>query len=179
MTVYFSAAKLGFYDDALKAAYEAAGTWPSDAVAITSADHATYTTTPPAGKVLGSSGGKPAWVDAPAPPAPSLAQKAQAALNAGLTISSTSTPDIDGTYACDETAQGRFNRVYNLIQKAGGSFPNKLTALPWPIEGGSVTFNSVAEFLAVEQAVADYVLTLDLIITTGAGTLPADAVTIS
>ncbi|AKM87159.1 tail fiber assembly protein [Enterobacter ludwigii] len=34
MTVYFSAAENGFYDDAFKADYTAAGTWPDDAVEI-------------------------------------------------------------------------------------------------------------------------------------------------
>ncbi|MGN7911746.1 tail fiber assembly protein [Enterobacter sp. 22466] len=34
MTIYFSAAENGFYDDALKNDYMAAGTWPTDAAAI-------------------------------------------------------------------------------------------------------------------------------------------------
>lgn len=34
MTIYFSAAENGFYDDALKNDYMAAGTWPVDAAAI-------------------------------------------------------------------------------------------------------------------------------------------------
>lgn len=34
MTIYFSAAENGFYDDVLKNDYMAAGTWPTDAAAI-------------------------------------------------------------------------------------------------------------------------------------------------
>lgn len=34
MTVYFSAAENGFYDDAFRADYTAAGTWPDDATAL-------------------------------------------------------------------------------------------------------------------------------------------------
>ena len=112
---------------------------------------------------------------APIPAATILQQQAAAALSAGLSITSTGTPAINGTYPCDNTAQARFSRVYELIQRAGGSaFPAGMTELPWALADGSIVkFASVSTFLAVEQAVGEYVLALDLIIATGSGTLPA------
>ena len=118
----------------------------------------------------------------PAPPAPTLAQQAAAALNAGLNITSNGTPAINGTYACDNAAQAKLNRVYGLIQRAGGNaLPGGLSTLPWLLADGktAVEFTSVAPFLAVEQAIGDYVLALDLIIATGAGMLPAAMVNIA
>jgi Caudovirales tail fibre assembly protein. len=94
--MYFSPSKVAFYDGDLEAAYKSAGSWPSDAVPITDAAYQTFVAQPPAGKVLGASGSAPAWVDAPAP---TLAQQAAAALGAGLTITSTGTPALNGTYA--------------------------------------------------------------------------------
>lgn len=42
-------------------------TWPSDAVELSQHEVNTYWTAPPAGKSLGSEGGRPVWVDLPAP----------------------------------------------------------------------------------------------------------------
>ena len=116
----------------------------------------------------------------PPPPAPTLAQQAAMALGAGLTITSTSAPALNGIYACDDAAQARINRVYALIQRAGGAaFPAALTSLPWPDKSGAMhTFASVAEFLAFETAVGDYVLVLDMIQATNSGTLPSSTVNI-
>jgi hypothetical protein len=110
----------------------------------------------------------------PAPPVPTLAQQATAALAAGVTITSTATPALNGLYACDVATQNRLSRMYNLIQRGdGASFPNSLSALPWTDMAGAVhTFATVTEFLAFESAIGGYALTLELIIATGAGTLP-------
>jgi hypothetical protein len=114
------------------------------------------------------------------PLGPTLAQQAASALSAGLAITSTGTPALNGTYACNPAMQQNMASMYNLIQRAGGNaFPGGLTSLPWPVAGGTVTFNSVAEFLAMETAVGDYVMQLNLIITTNSGTLPPPTTTIS
>ena len=111
---------------------------------------------------------------------PTSAQQAIAALAAGLTISSTSTPAINGTYATDDAEQARLNRVYSMIERAGGVFPSGLTSMPWPLADGTVVeFPSVSVFLNVEQAIGEYVLALDLIRTTNSGTLPSASVTIA
>lgn len=67
--IYFSKSKKGFFLAALKAGYQAAGSWPSDAVKMTDAEVATYHgKQPPEGKMLGSdANGRPIWVDIPPP----------------------------------------------------------------------------------------------------------------
>lgn len=44
-----------------------AETWPADAVEVSEQEVNTYWKTPPFGKTLGSEGGRPVWVDLPAP----------------------------------------------------------------------------------------------------------------
>lgn len=50
-----------------KGKYVNAGTWPGDAVEVDEATFATFTQTPPEGKMLGAIDGLPAWVDLPLP----------------------------------------------------------------------------------------------------------------
>ena len=120
-------------------------------------------------------------VTAKVAPTPTLAQQAAALLAAGLTITSTGTPAINGTYGCKDSDQARFSRTFNLIQKAGGNaFPNGLASLAWPLRNGTpVTFTAVATFLAVEQAVGNFVLSCDQVMLTNSGALPSAFVTIS
>ena len=112
------------------------------------------------------------------PPTPTLAQQAQAAISAGFAVTSTSTPALNGTYACDDAHQARINRVQGFIA-ANGKFPNGLTSLPWPdITGAVHEFSSTAEFTAFASAVADYVMALDAVIMGISTTLPPAKATI-
>jgi hypothetical protein len=113
-------------------------------------------------------------------PTLSLSQQAKAAIQAGVTVTSTATPPLNGTYACDPATQANLSSMYNLIQRAGGAaFPAGLTALPWADAGGAIhTFTAVSDFLNFETAIGDYVLKLQLIIATNSGTLPSPAITI-
>jgi hypothetical protein len=112
----------------------------------------------------------------PLPPTP--AQQAAAALAAGITITSTGTPALNGTYTCDATAQARITSVQAYIQ-ANGKFPGSTSTMVWVLMNGSVvTFPTTAEFTAFATAVANYVWDLDEIILTNAGTLPAAQATI-
>ena len=118
-----------------------------------------------------------------------LAQKAAALLNNGLTIVSATNPDINAVYAIDIAAQDNFSKLYNLIQKNGGTtFPvdpitgQPRTSLPWKVMSGGangvVVFTSLTDFINVETAVGNMVLALDLIIATGIGTLPTMSINI-
>ena len=64
---YWSKTTCAFYPMELKAAYDAAGTWPSDAVGVSDAVFDEYALSqPPDGKWRGAgSDGMPAWVDLP------------------------------------------------------------------------------------------------------------------
>ncbi|VTP13237.1 hypothetical protein PUATCC27989T_01073 [Phytobacter ursingii] len=63
----FSPSKLAFYSYALKDLFDAAETWPTDAVDI-SDDVRDQFRVAPDGKILGSVDGMPAWADIPKPP---------------------------------------------------------------------------------------------------------------
>jgi hypothetical protein len=117
---------------------------------------------------------------APAGPAPpTLAEQAVAAIDAGLAVTSTSTPALNGTYGVDPTAQGRIASVSTYIL-VNGRFPGGVTAYPWlDVTGAAHVFPTTAAFQAFATALADYVAALDMIAATGSGSLPVAAVTIA
>ena len=59
---YFSPTTKGFYPVALKSAYVAAGSFPTDAVLVEDSVFATYSANPPSGMKRGADGNAPAWV---------------------------------------------------------------------------------------------------------------------
>lgn len=74
----FSATTASFYPTALLDMYEQAGTLPADLVDVTDAIYAEFTGQPPEGKMRGSKGKKPVWVDIPPPTPDELRQEATA-----------------------------------------------------------------------------------------------------
>ena len=149
--------------------YSPDGTLPPGAVICTQEQYATA-------QSWDISSGKPVAIP---PPTPSISQQAQAALSAGLTITSTSTPSLNGLYAVDSTAQARITSVQTYIQ-ANGKFPGSNTTMAWvQMNGTPVVFPSTEEFQAFGTAVANYVWDLDEIILTNSGSLPPASVTIS
>lgn len=61
---YFSPSTTGFYPVSMKAAYEAAGSFPDDAILIDDSVFVTYSRNPPSGKIRGAVNKSPSWVDA-------------------------------------------------------------------------------------------------------------------
>ncbi|HBM9594744.1 tail fiber assembly protein [Escherichia coli] len=75
---FFSASVLGFFALDLKDVYDAAGTWPDDAVSIDNDTWQQFISTQPAEKQLGADAqGNPVWVDIPAPNAEELIAAAE------------------------------------------------------------------------------------------------------
>ncbi|MBC3250979.1 tail fiber assembly protein [Serratia fonticola] len=66
-TYKFSATTVGFYPVEMLEMYEQAGTLPADLVDVTDEAYKTFTGQPPEGKMRGSKGNQPAWVDIPPP----------------------------------------------------------------------------------------------------------------
>lgn len=125
---------------------------------------------------------------APAAPEPAPLTAAQqrslavsAAFAAGLTITSTSTPAINGTYAVDQAAQSRINAIETAILK-NGAFPGSSgSQMAYPDIAGKLTvFPSTALFSEFATSVANYVADLDLYAAGATGaTLPNASVTIA
>ena len=82
----------------------------------------------------------------------------------GLTIRSTTTPELDGTYALD---RARVTAVAAFIA-AHGAFPSGLPTLEWAdINGQAHKFTSPQQFMAFATAVVDLLASLE------AGNAPA------
>jgi len=65
---YYSAINNAFYESDFKDAYDAAGSWPSDAAEVDESVFDEYSGMPPAGKARAAGeDGLPKWVDVPAP----------------------------------------------------------------------------------------------------------------
>ena len=118
----------------------------------------------------------------PAPPAPTLAQQAAAALGAGLTITSTGTPAINGTYAVasgvpfgreDIGTEAQFVSTFS-------EFTNGAQTLEWPLIDGKtfVTFPSTTTFMNFAKAAAQYYAAVKAVAATGQGSFPSNQVTI-
>lgn len=90
-------------------------------------------------------------------------QQAQATLAAGLQITSTSTPALNGTYAATPAAQGNINAVVTYIQIHQSFPPSGGSTMVWYDQGGTPhTFPSTAEFLAFATAEADFAASVAL-----------------
>jgi hypothetical protein len=116
---------------------------------------------------------------APAAPAPTLAEQAATALTAGITITSTSNPALNGTYACDPNAQARIQAI-SLYGVVNSAFPGGGSTYPWLDTSGTPhTFPNVAAFQGFATAVANYVAALDFVLAGVSSTLPSSSVTIA
>lgn len=95
---------------------------------------------------------------APAQAASDLAAK----LAAGLMITSTAYPALNGTYSISATTQSDVQAVAIYIE-ANSKFPAGLSALPWAdLSGTQHDFPTTAEFMAFATAEANYVTMLNL-----------------
>lgn len=110
---------------------------------------------------------------------PTLAQQAQAALAAGVQITCTSTPALNGTYSITPSAQSKIQAV-SLFILVNSKFPGGGSTMAWAdVAGAAHVFPSTAEFQAFATAVADYVAALDAAILGQTTTLPPSTVTIA
>lgn len=91
----------------------------------------------------------------PTKPDPNV--EASALLATGITITSTGTPALNGTYAVDPAAQSKITAEQVYIATTG-KFTNGQTTRGWPdISGALHTFPSTAEFTAFAEACAQLV----------------------
>ena len=91
----------------------------------------------------------------------STAQQALNNMYNGVNITSTSTPALNGLYACDDAAQAKFDRVSHFVV-VNGRFPGSSSEMVWPLfnQTSTVVFTDISKFQEVATAVADYVADL-------------------
>jgi hypothetical protein len=115
---------------------------------------------------------------APAEPILTLAQQAMAALSAGLAVTSTGTPALNGAYAVDAATQSRIQAELIAIL-LNGTFADGTTSVAWPdVSGATHDFASVDGFKTFASAVSAYVAGLYKCINGTATALPAATATI-
>ncbi len=108
-----------------------------------------------------------------------LKEEAGSALLVGLTVLSTGTPAINGTYGVGATSLTRINAVSTYIM-VNAKFPIGLSEFPMlDTDGMTHLFPNISLFQAWATAIADYVATLDMILLTGTGSIPPSTVTIT
>ena len=114
-----------------------------------------------------------------APPAPTLVQQAQALLAGGLTITSTGTPALDGTYAADPDTIGYVNSEVASIA-LNGTFADGTTSIDWPDASGVPRGFTLAEFKLLAAALGVFVSGIrKCVIGVSGASLPAAAATIA
>lgn len=111
-------------------------------------------------------------------PPKTLTQKAMAQLAAGLAITSTGTPTLNGTYGCDSVSQADIVAIETSLN-AGKGFPGGATTFGYPDMSGALHSFSQTEFTAFAAAVRDYVYALRSVISGQSTTLPASTASIA
>ena len=100
----------------------------------------------------------------PAPAQATPAERCAHTIAAGLAITSTSTPALNGVYAIDDATQNKITSVSQYIT-VNGKFPAGLEAFPMHSPDGAKTyiFSSPTLYQAAASAICDYVamLTMD------------------
>lgn len=121
---------------------------------------------------------------APVPPsaeeiaAQALIQSARTALASGLTIASTGTPALNGTYSADQLSQSDIIAIETSLN-AGKGFPGGATTFNYPDVTGTMHAFSESNFTDFAAAVRDFVYALKSVIAGASSTLPAAATTIA
>jgi len=129
-----------------------------------------------AGLVAGSYGAIGAYVAPTIPPGAAAGN----AINAGIILTSTGTPALNGTYAVNQAAQANINAISTYIL-VNGNFPGGGSTLPWyDTSGVAHTFPSTAAFQDFASAVATFVAAVAIYANSNgeSGSLPSNALTI-
>lgn len=106
---------------------------------------------------------------------------ASAAIAGGLTISSTGTPAVNGTYSCDAGSVANFNAVETYVLR-NGTFPGPSSTQAWVLLNGSiVSIPNTTVFNEIATAIANYVAQVQIYAYSGgqSGSLPSASVTIA
>jgi hypothetical protein len=91
------------------------------------------------------------------PPSYTPAQQAQMALDAGINLTSSSTPALDGTYAVNQSAISNLSAV-TLYIVVNGTFPSGSDTMLWQDTSAEMhEFPDVDLFKEFASAIADYV----------------------
>ena len=137
-------------------------TLPSDVIALTASQYQVLMTGIAAGQYLTPGTNNFPTTVAPAVIPPTPAQQAASAIAAGVVITSTATPTLNGTYSCSGASQANINATITYIL-LNSTFPGSGSSMPWIDQAGSPhVFPSITEFKAFATAIASYVASVSI-----------------
>ena len=116
----------------------------------------------------------------PAPVPPTAQEQAAAAMSAGLIITSTGTPELNGTYGLDSNSQQNVIGTVTAILLTG-NFPNGQSTMPWIDQNQQPhMWPSTAEFKIFATAFSTFVSNVALYAASNgaSGSIPSNEVTI-
>lgn len=114
----------------------------------------------------------------PSQPAPTLSQQAMRLLATGLTITSSSTPALDGVYSASATVQQQINAEVTSIL-LNNTFTDGTNSIEWLDTTGSPHTFTIAQFKTLATAIAAFVSGCVKVMNSRATVLPAATVTIA
>jgi hypothetical protein len=127
---------------------------------------------------------KAGWIEVTGnwPPAPTAAQQllasAAALLAAPVTITSTSTPALDGSYSITGADQLHIQAEVQSIM-LNGTFADGSSAVAWPDAAAGVHTFTVVQFKAFATAIGSFVAACYKVLNGSSTTLPSAALTIA
>lgn len=112
-------------------------------------------------------------------PGPTIAQQAVSLMMGGLHVTSTATPVLNGTYACDPVSQQDITAIETSLNAGKGFPPLGAATLPFPDLAGQFHIFSQADFTNLAAAVRDFVYGCKACIGGASQTLPPNTATIA
>lgn len=134
----FSSEKLGFYNSADSELYINAGSWPIDLVEVTEEMYSIYAGVGiPAGKILGSEAGMPAWVDLPPKTTEQQRAEVMSTVTQLLAVASEKIAPLQdavdlGIATTEETTSLTVWKTYRVLVNRVPTQPGFPTAIDWP-----------------------------------------------
>lgn len=113
-------------------------------------------------------------------PTYNVQQQVRNAIGAGISLTSTGTPALNGTYAIDPASQANINAIITYVL-LNSTFPGGGTTLPWyDISGDAHLFPSIEAFQAFATAAANFIAMLSIYANSNGkvGSIPSNAITI-
>ena len=108
-------------------------------------------------------------------------QVAANAISAGIILTSTGKPSLNGVYSIDLIAQGKLNNVITYVMLNSAFPPASALTLTWhDMDGSPHIFTSVSDFKNFATAFADFVSHVDMYAASNGalGPIPSNAITI-
>lgn len=112
------------------------------------------------------------------PPGPTLAQQAAIMLGNGLTITSTATPALNGTYGTDNNSTGDLSALETGLNAGQGFPPNNATTFAYPDMAGVFHVFGSTDFTNLAAAIRNFVYICKAVISGGVTELPPNTATI-